>query len=293
MARALRDSVSGGGADKILPSLVPFLSVFDLLRFRRCARSVWYEIGEGTFEGTGECFELKTRLPSCEPPLHMNPSAVVEFTEGGRQFSMALANVFDTWWEGGGAPDDVPERVFRHFLGVRVWDRTPGASERMDAARAEDTEFVRLKSVIGEQYEAGRGKAVSAVRWQIDLWNWNISSWEKRDITQWRHTSDHEPPYRPHITERWKTSLGVWCDTAEFEGYSQSRDRFGNDGDRQKLSFVRLDLSDPVLKGVLGGPTGTVVARVKVLKFLDWSPALETERETGRGRLDAAPLGLD
>mmetsp|Transcript_55107 Transcript_55107/g.107776 ORF Transcript_55107/g.107776 Transcript_55107/m.107776 type:complete len:224 (-) Transcript_55107:246-917(-) len=223
----------------------------------------------------------------------MNPSAVVEFTEGGRQFSMALANVFDTWWEGGGAPDDVPERVFRHFLGVRVWDRTPGASERMDAARAEDTEFVRLKSVIGEQYEAGRGKAVSAVRWQIDLWNWNISSWEKRDITQWRHTSDHEPPYRPHITERWKTSLGVWCDTAEFEGYSQSRDRFGNDGDRQKLSFVRLDLSDPVLKGVLGGPTGTVVARVKVLKFLDWSPALETERETGRGRLDAAPLGLD
>uniref|UniRef100_A0A0G4FGT6 Uncharacterized protein n=1 Tax=Chromera velia CCMP2878 TaxID=1169474 RepID=A0A0G4FGT6_9ALVE len=307
------------GHDVIFPSAVPFLSLIDLLRLRRCAKENLWAVVEESHQLSSRMTEIWSLLPdqSSVPqkkwqdlvrflnvasgwfdgdtrilralfgfhsdgvdifshPLHgprpfVNTSdadafliasthyledsrvTYVDFTGDGRPFYMALLHHPAVTPEGA-AP--TPPR-----FSARVWDRTGRAKDRIRDATAEDEKYRTRYHNPLFAFEP-EGIAKSSVRWVISLWNWRRSRWEVFDLTTSVCILDSDL----HLLGDPNYEFGT-CKSVD----SLTQERTENYSIRKGLEFAVLPLTAGAVRGVLAGPSDTVVAKVKVQKFSDWS----------------------
>uniref|UniRef100_A0A0G4HWY5 Uncharacterized protein n=1 Tax=Chromera velia CCMP2878 TaxID=1169474 RepID=A0A0G4HWY5_9ALVE len=213
-------------------------------------------------------------------------NSVLEFDHEGRSFALAMVNVPlfpDPNDEEG---DSLFARVFEcpeddHF-------------DRIRTAMAEDEEYIEKSVLDGDdrwrRFVPGTAPltpthfAVSVVKWEMSLWDWRRSSFVSRQFVTVRRSGPNDEP---------DAAVENFCAPFDSDDPAHQEVLYPYAGEHRRQRDLSQDLlyaepqyvtfgaSAASRRGFFSGPSEIVVARVKILKFVDWCAGRKRQSECG------------
>uniref|UniRef100_A0A0G4FCJ9 Uncharacterized protein n=1 Tax=Chromera velia CCMP2878 TaxID=1169474 RepID=A0A0G4FCJ9_9ALVE len=271
-----RGKTFGGGGGETDQRETLFISPTSPLKFRNSA--------DGALPAS-----LVTRLSDI---THVNEeefaslSSLVEFDHQHRSFALSLINVpLENGADGVDGPEGTGAVARTDRLFARVFESPEEqVAVRIKRAAREDRDYEKRMTDRGWKGQLREGSVPASdhppdgiccawmIRWEVSLWDWKESAFVSCEVATVRTAKLAENRCTTeHFCAPFESDQR--SDQEVFYAYAGEKDRHGvlaRALPYWKPEYLKLPLSANSLRRVLSGPSGIIVARARILKFVDW-----------------------